>query len=470
MGRRLERKEKGISFSIFYLKYFLYLFLAVAAICIAALFSLGVLVSGNMIYPADYAQKQAEAARENIENAMSVSEDFIPDLCQYVIFDLDGNMIDGNMDKGKVQTAWEAVLGKKTDYIWNVYKVIEREGQYCVLQYKIIPQYKSAILRKYLCPPQTLILTITLLLILFSVVIIAVRFGHVLKRKMNPLILATEKIQKQDLDFSIETGNIKEINSILAAMDKMREELKHSLESQWKAEQSRKEQISALAHDLKTPLTIVRGNAEILYDTNLTEEQTECIHYIEESSLQMQDYIKMLIEITKNTNLHSPQTEKISVSDFVQNIQKTAKGLCLPKNISLQWEFRSALKYFNANSNLLSRALNNILSNAVENSPSGGNIGVDIHDENGYLIFAVRDSGKGFSNEAIKYATTQFYMDDTSRNSKLHFGIGLYVTDMIVKQHGGELVLENLEESAGAKVTIKIPVIKIYTEKQLTNT
>lgn len=99
-------------------------------------------------------------------------------------------------------------------------------------------------------------------------------------------------------------------------MDKMRKELKLSLENQWKAEQSRKEQISALAHDLKTPLTIIRGNAEILFDTSPTEEQAESIHFIEESSLQMQSYIKMLIELAKDTDLYNLQYQTLSFLDF----------------------------------------------------------------------------------------------------------------------------------------------------------
>ena len=458
MGRKIERKEKGMSLSIFYLKYFLYLFIAVAVICITALFSLNGLAVSDMLYPADYAQEQAETAQTKIEEAAFVSEDLIPDLCQYAVFDLDGNVVDGNIDKTNLKAAWGAVLGKTSDYIGNHYKVIEREREYCVLQYKIAPQYKSATLRKYLFPPQTLIIVGTLFLILVSVVIIAIRFGYVLKKKMNPLIMITEKIQNQDLDFSIKKVNIKEINSILVAMDKMRDELKHSLEHQWKAEQSRKEQISALAHDLKTPLTIIRGNAEILYDTSPTEEQVESINFIEESSLQMQSYIKMLIELSKDTDLYNPQYQMTSFLDFIQDIHTTARGLCSSKKITLKWELMSELQMFRADASLLNRALSNVLSNAVENSPQGGIVIVKIFDEKGFIVFSISDNGKGFSKEAMKYATTQFYMDDASRNSKSHFGIGLYFTDAIIRLHSGQLILENIEESSGAKVTIKIPV------------
>ena len=118
----------------------------------------------------------------------------------------------------------------------------------------------------------------------------------------------------------------------------------------------------------------------------------------------------------------------------------------------------SELQMFRADASLLNRALSNVLSNAVENSPQGGVVIVKIFDEKGFIVFSISDNGKGFSKEAMKYATTQFYMDDASRNSKSHFGIGLYFTDAIIRLHSGQLILENIEESSGAKVTIKIPV------------
>lgn len=241
-------------------------------------------------------------------------------------------------------------------------------------------------------------------------------------------------------------------------MDNMRHALKLSLESQWSMEQSRKEQISALAHDLKTPLTLIRGNAELLYETNPTDEQLDCISYIEESSLQIQEYVQMLMEINKSGNLVSPKLQKVDINAFLQEVQKQAKGLCMGKDIQLVWETNHTIPNITIDPNLLMRALSNVLANATEYTPSGGNITFMTEEENGYLRFSIRDTGTGFSPEALKYATTQFYMDDQSRNSKSHYGIGLYVADSVAIQHGGRLILENNKTKQGAIVTIEIPV------------
>lgn len=98
-----------------------------------------------------------------------------------------------------------------------------------------------------------------------------------------------------------------------------------------------------------------------------------------------------------------------------------------------------------------------MLSNAVEHTPQGGNVIFEIWGHNNELSFLVTDTGKGFSDEALKHATEQFFMDDDSRNSKSHYGIGLYVAASIAKKHNGKIILENSAASGGAKVTIQIP-------------
>lgn len=456
MGR--VRKQREIPLSLLYIKYLLFLFAGVIAIAVLSLLLFTSLVSSGAIYYANYAERQANASFDKIRMADKVSEDMIPELSQYTIFTIDGLVKSGNIEAGGIPRAWEAVQGSTSDNKGNFYKVIPRDQEYCVLRYKIVPQYQSETLRKYLLPPQTLFAVSVISLILFLVISTALHFGYVLKKKLNALISAADHIQHEELDFIPEKGNIKEINMVLSSMDNMRHALKLSLESQWSMEQSRKEQISALAHDLKTPLTLIRGNAEILYETEPTEEQLECIGYIEESSLQMQEYVQMLMDINKSGNLVTPKLKKTDTNAFLQEVEKQAKGLCMVKDINLSWETNHKIPYITIDENLFMRAVNNVLANAVEYTPSGGDITFMTKEKNGFLRFTVSDTGNGFSPEALKYAATQFYMDDQSRNSKSHYGIGLYVADSVAKQHGGRLILENNKAKQGAIVTIEIPV------------
>lgn len=82
-----------------------------------------------------------------------------------------------------------------------------------------------------------------------------------------------------------------EIDAVLQGIDNMKDSLKIALEKQWSVEQQKREQISALAHDIKTPLTIVKGNVRLLNETDMAEEQKSYCNYIEESSMQMERYL-----------------------------------------------------------------------------------------------------------------------------------------------------------------------------------
>ncbi|KAB1439845.1 sensor histidine kinase [Candidatus Galacturonibacter soehngenii] len=452
-------KKREISLSLFYLKYFGYVFLSVILIALLVFITLGLLFSSNTIYRADYAQEQANLAYETILNSEVVTKDLIPELCQYVVFDQDGNRIDGSIIKERgIEHAWKAVEGSKSDIYGNYYKVIKRKNEYCVLRYQIVPQYKSAFLRQYVLPPQTAIFIITILLILLSLICVAIRFGHVLNKKLNPLILATQKIQNQELDFAIQLGNIKELNQVLASMDNMRNELKHSLESQWKMEQLKKEQMSALAHDLKTPLTLILGNTDLLYDTNPSTEQLECLDYIKTNTRKIQDYVQLLMEVTKSNDGMQAKFNKIAIAEFLQNVKRQANGLCMVKHIQLVWNECYQSKWIQVDDSLLERAINNVVANAVEHTLQDGVITIEIEEEKGYLIFSICDNGEGFTQEALKHATEQFYMGDRSRNVKSHYGMGLYIADSVAKQHGGYLILENDADSHGAKVIFHIPI------------
>ena len=106
---------------------------------------------------------------------------------------------------------------------------------------------------------------------------------------------------------------------------------------------------------------------------------------------------------------------------------------------------------------LLERAIMNVISNAVDYSPPLGTIYVTTQKVDHFLHISITDEGTGFTSEAIHHAQEQFFMGDKSRTSNMHFGMGLYITNSIIKQHDGQLILSNSKKTGGAQVIIKIP-------------
>lgn len=457
MGRM--KKKVSIPLSLFYLKYFAYIFIFILLLAAALLILFNSLMNDKFVYPANYAQEKAESAFGEIQSLEKITGDSIPELCDYIVFDLDGNMKSGNITGNDIQQAWNAVQKDKIKTGKYSYMVIDRDTEYCVLRYTLSPQYKSPFLRKVLLPPQTLIFIVTILGVLLIIVIVAKCFGRALNKKMSTLIYVTKKVEQQDLDFKISTSGIKEVDEILHSMDCMRNALKDSLEQQWKIEQEKNHQMSALAHDLKTPLTIVRGNAELLLESELSKMQKIYTEYIENSSLQMQNYVQMLIEVTKSWQGYQFHPEKVASSSFLKEIECQLKGLCAIHNLTSVWDCNCTVGEIYVDHTLLIRAIVNVISNATERTSSGGKVWVGVSEENNYLIFVITDTGSGFSTEALKHGTEQFYMDDISRGSKTHYGIGLYAASIIIENHGGKLDLSNSRETGGAKVTIRIPCL-----------
>nr|WP_279233304.1 ATP-binding protein [Acetobacterium tundrae] len=106
----------------------------------------------------------------------------------------------------------------------------------------------------------------------------------------------------------------------------------------------------------------------------------------------------------------------------------------------------------------IKRGLMNVISNAVVHTPTGGEILLNVSEKRKFLYFTVEDSGKGFSREEMKSALEPFYQGEKSRNSREHYGLGLYIVDNLVKNHGGSVKLFKSDKTGGAKVDIKIPV------------
>ena len=275
--------------------------------------------------------------------------------------------------------------------------------------------------------------------------------------QLAPLFEATEQITQQNLDFEVGHSKIKEFEDVLHSFSDMKENLKSSLEKQWNAEQLQREQIAALAHDLKTPLTVIQGNIDLINETKLDEEQRLYAGYITESAEQIGIYIKTLIDISRTVAGYQIQLEKVDMIDYMKRIEMQANSLCLTKGIYLCMEIGTGLGNCKADKLLLERAIMNVVSNAIDYSPSKGTIYIETKNMGKFLEISVTDEGNGFTPEVLLHAQEQFFMGNKSRTSNMHFGMGLYITSSIIKQHNGQILLRNSTITKGAEVIIKIP-------------
>ena len=455
MGR--VKKRKSSTLSGIFLRYVLVMLglLLTLGICTVLIFN--ILVNLGGIYPANYAERKINEAYDTIQNADEVTEEMIPVLCHYVIFSEDGEVLRGNMTEDSVEIAWN-VANRGTASGDYFYKVIPRSNETVVLQYGLTPQYQSAFLREHFIEPQNLMTIIIILSGITMILLPSVSFGKKMKRKMQPVMNAVERIKNQDLEYEVSYSGVKEIDDCLSSIDEMRNALKDSLERQWKTEQEKNRQMSALAHDIKTPLTVIRGNAELLSEMEMTEEQEKYIDYITSSALQIQNYVQTLIEVTRSADGYQYRFEKIRTEDVLDAIKKQTSGLAEVFNLKINWEEQYISETVNIIYDQVVRAVMNIIKNAAEHTPKGGTINICIKEQSGELTLTVEDTGSGFTKEALLHGTEQFFMDDMSRSGGVHYGIGLFSAKSIAEKHGGRILLTNSEETGGAKVEICFPL------------
>lgn len=415
-------------------------------------------INTEVIIPVMNIEDRIADAAEEIQTSKFFDTADIPNFCDYGVYTPAGVFQYGSLSEDTANTFWEEATtnGKNIIPPYRV-RVIERVDDVVLLRYRLTSQFNNTTLRR-ICPASDLLL-VGLIIIEIVVLLFLVShwFGKYTGRKIDKLLSVTQKIEKQDLDFKIESSGIFEVDRALFALEHLKQALKNSLAEQWQADKLRQDQISALAHDLKTPLTIIRGNTELLYDTVLTDNQKECADYIEGSVVQMQDYVETLINMTKAKENFSFCRQNVKLSPLLQEIHTQAKGLCAAKNIHLEWGENFNQEYILADSEQLIRAFANVLSNAIEHTPAGKTVFFDVYEKDSSIICSITDTGNGFSPEALKRGTEQFYMDEQSRHSKSHYGIGLYVANSIITQHDGQLILSNSEKTGGAQVVIKIP-------------
>jgi len=457
-------KQKEVKLRTYFIQYLLVLFLCFVLAVFACIGLLFIAMNTGFVCSVSEVEVQIRNQEPVISSAKTLDPSMIPQTCKYAVVSPEGVFLSGTMGKAEADMAWETIQsGSRTSGITlgtglnaRCYFPIERQNEVCIVEYSALSQFSSGFLREHLPPPEIVLLCAILAAFLIEIILLSKIYGRKISRKLLPLQRATEKIQNKDLEFAIQYSGIKEIDAALRSLDSMKTELKQSLEKQWKSEQTRKEQISALAHDIKTPLTVIRGNAEMLNDTDQTEDQKDFTRYILKNADQMEQYVQMLIDLSKAEAGYPLRLEQANMRTFLDDLYSKINAIASVKQLKTEFDEQNLPDTIQLDLPLMQRAILNVVSNAVHYSPEHGTIWFSALGNKDKVRFTITDSGKGFSPEDLKNATKQFYQGDSSRNSKLHYGMGLFITDSIIKQHGGTLTIANSPVTGGATVTIDI--------------
>lgn len=428
---------------------------AISSLLILSLFSLS--YRFGLVIPANQVESDLHAVRNDIETSKVFNPNILPDGTRYVFLTRDFKLKKSNMP---VNLQEESLLNYQFKNahggIYGYFQSFERSDGIVIVNYQLSPRYRNAWMNQHFPNADLMMIGSMMVSVLLIFVVLTLFYANKLRQQLRPILRATEKIAEQDLDFQTSRSTIKEFNQVLSSLDHMRVALRESLMENWKAEQDKQNQISALTHDLKTPLTVARGNAELLAMTPLDEEQTDLLEHFQKGIAQVDAYVQELSELNKTSFKKSLTLGEVSVKDFVEDIYDQSLSLAQTKQINVAFDKKDIKKEIigNWDRSLLNRAFMNIVANAVEHTPSGSQLLLTARVEKDEFTFICLDSGPGFSLESLKKATQLFYQEDKSRQSRNHSGLGLTIANDIVRLHHGSLSLENDDTTGSAKVTI----------------
>lgn len=242
-------------------------------------------------------------------------------------------------------------------------------------------------------------------------------------------------------------------------IQEMQSTIKKMIQSEKEQKKELMFQVSAAAHDLKTPLTIIQGNAQFLQSMDITGNIGQCLGDIELASQQLNRYFNQLINYSKTFYNDTSNWETLS-SDYLVELFEQEIKLITDNKANTQFSNKLPTPiYVTLNLNLFLRAILNIINNAIDHSKSSCPvIKVDYNLIDNKFTISIWNSDSSFSENILEKYGLLFYQDEQATNSEpgSHFGIGLAFVNRVAKIHGGQVNLSNFEN--GALVTISIPV------------
>lgn len=491
------------------LRYFAYIVGGLGALWLAVFTLFAATINLGWVYPANYGAAHAAETAEALGSAPAFDAAAVPTAYRYAVIDTAGSIAQTNMsddllnraaDAARSASATQSVTASAevTGSDGVTYAVAPRsDGGAIVLASTYLPQFRDPALRDALPNPQNLMLAAGCVGSVAVVALVARRASRVLAHKMAPLTAAAERIAHEDLDHAVGRSNVREIDDVLVAMDRMRGSLAESLEARWRAEREQREQVAALAHDLKTPLTVLRANADYLaeeldgtgaldagaqdavaldtgahrtsaYDTNARdtgeqpgtpapapngEPRTDLADAARDSARacdRLDAYIRLLIELSRGSR--SNEHRQTSLADVLQAVEDEARPLARARGLSLTVHAGHTARTATVRMDepAVVRALMNLVANACDHAQSSVTLALACDDA--MATFTVEDDGPGFSPAALDHGCERFFTDNAARHTgtEAHYGIGLAMAADVARAHGGRIKLANRTDAAGA--------------------
>jgi len=297
-------------------------------------------------------------------------------------------------------------------------------------------------------------------ILLVVLLVLTIFVGRQIIRPLNELERATNEIRQGNLNFEVNVTSKDEFGRVLNTFDTMRDELKLSIEQQIQYEENRKELIASISHDLKTPITSIKGYVEGIRD-GVAQDQEKVDQYLEviyHKSVDMDKLIDDLFLFSKlDLNRMPFEFSEVSAKSFfddsgdeiAMDIGKLGFQLNFRNDLPKDWMIKVDQQQFR-------RVITNVVSNAIKYSPDGDRVDMTLLPDGDKVKVKIKDYGKGIDPESLEKIFDKFYRADPSRNTAIGgSGLGLAIAKEIIDRHEGTITAES---TLGKGTTITITI------------
>lgn len=258
---------------------------------------------------------------------------------------------------------------------------------------------------------------------------------------------ASENISNNRLDFSVEVPEKNELGDLCLSFEKMRAALQDNNLEMWRQVEERKRLNAAFAHDLRTPLTVLKGQSEMLvkYAPKMSEEKiVSTAEMMKRHIIRLENYVDTMNDLQRLEDIEVTK-ELIEVKEFEKQLRITGTAICTEKDFTL-FQNLSNTQSVKIDISVVMQVYENLLSNALRYAKTKIEVTACRHNE--FLMLIVADDGTGFTSKDLSNAMKPFYRAESKSHNE-HFGMGLNICKILCEKHGGYIQISN---ENGAKV------------------
>ena len=458
---RMKKKEKEIRLRTFFVRFLLKLVAAVLLAFLLWLFQITVSVGTGLILPADTAEKEALAYLHTIGAHTDIVSSGIPSACSYAIYDTSGALLETDMSDSLRENADLLALSGQDSLSANMlgrtYVKRQTDTRIVVLTYDFRSAFANPTFRRLFPSAELLEVFLLLFLLLAAFVLVITRQAKYLSRELFHLQEAADEIRNQNLDFTIRPTAIREFNQVAASLDALKSELSASLKEQWHMQQQRRRQFSALAHDIKTPLTSIINYVELLKQEDLKDPKIQrYIEVLEQKSQRLKTLTEDVVEASKVSSGNiTLEFMNLNLVEMIQQTSGEFEEKFKARDLEEVMNLPNEEVVIRADGRRLWRVLSNIYNNAAKYAMQGTRVYADLEKKDGMAYFSLKNVSEQPLNISADELTERFIRGDVSRSTE-GSGLGLSIAQSLTEMQGG--TFELYLDGDLFKVTIKFPI------------